>query len=439
MWKTRIKDTALPLFLVANSITWFSVIWLVIGTLTENTSEGNNLVISVSYFGAVMISAVIGATLLQKKLRKKTPLTLWIVFGAVSSIVSAVLIHDTNMTYLPVISIVLGIAAGLGIPSCLAFFGNHTDFKNRGKTAGVLYLVIQIFSFIIFFFTSELNIEYVFVALSIWRLLALVSISFWKSPNIQSEKIKNAINSIIRERKFFLYFVPWILFTLINFVEAPLLQTAFGSKIFNDYMWIDNILSCVSGVIAGVICDLKGRKLTIISGFILLGLGYGFLSVLAGTQFSQFLYVFFDGMAWGILYVTFIYVIWGDISEGKNSEKYYLLGGLPFLFSGITEALVQPFVKYIPISTSFSFASFFLFVAIIPLLYAPETLPEKAMKERDLKSYLEKAQKIAQKGVEKKQKKETKKKQEEPEESEGEKGENNEEYDEARKLAEKYY
>ena len=113
----------------------------------------------------------------------------------------------------------------------------------------------------------------------------------------------------------------------------------------------------------------------------------------------------------GILYVTFIYVIWGDISEGKNSEKYYLLGGLPFLFSGITEALVQPFVKYIPISTSFSFASFFLFVAIIPLLYAPETLPEKAMKDRDLKSYLEKAQKLVQKGTEKKQKKETKKKQ----------------------------
>ena len=289
MWKTRIKDTALPLFLVANSITWFSVIWLVIGNLTENASDGYILVISVCYFGAVMISAVIGATLLQEKLRKKAPLTLWIIFGAVSSIVSAILIYDTNMTYLSIISIVLGIVAGLGIPSCLAFFSNHTDFKNRGKTAGVLYAVIQISSFIIFFFISELNIEYAFVALSIWRLLALVSTSFWKSPNIQSERIKNSINSIIRERNFFLYFVPWILFTLINFVEAPLLQTAFGSQLFNDYSWIAYVLSCVSGIIAGVICDFRGRKVSGILGFILLGVGYGFLSLLSGTQISQIL------------------------------------------------------------------------------------------------------------------------------------------------------
>jgi hypothetical protein len=44
--------------------------------------------------------------------------------------------------------------------------------------------------------------------------------------------------------------------------------------------------------------------------------------------------------------------------------------------------------------TAFSFASFFLFLAVIPLMYAPETLPEKTIKDRELKSYLEKAQKV---------------------------------------------
>jgi len=43
-----------------------------------------------------------------------------------------------------------------------------------------------------------------------------------------------------------------------------------------------------------------------------------------------------------------------------------------------------------------------LFLAIIPLLYAPETLPEKSMKDRELKNYLETAQKFAQKETEKK-------------------------------------
>jgi Sec-independent protein translocase protein TatA len=86
--------------------------------------------------------------------------------------------------------------------------------------------------------------------------------------------------------------------------------------------------------------------------------------------------------------------------------------------------------------TIFSFASLFLFLAVLPLVYAPETLPEKVMKDRDLKSYLEKAQKIAKKEGDKKTT-ENKKQMEEQDQTEDEK--NNKDYDEARKLAEKYY
>jgi hypothetical protein len=45
----------------------------------------------------------------------------------------------------------------------------------------------------------------------------------------------------------------------------------------------------------------------------------------------------------------------------------------------------------------FSFTAFFLFLAVLPLFFAPETLPEKVKKERELKFYIEKAQKVAQK------------------------------------------
>ena len=52
-------------------------------------------------------------------------------------------------------------------------------------------------------------------------------------------------------------------------------------------------------------------------------------------------------------------------------------------------------------STVFSFAAFFLFAATLPLFYAPETLPEKVMKDRDLKSYVENAKKKAAKDAKK--------------------------------------
>ncbi len=130
--------------------------------------------------------------------------------------------------------------------------------------------------------------------------------------------------------------------------------------------------------------------------------------------------------------------MWGDLSEGKNREKYYLVGSMPFLFSGMIEMLIQPIAKDIAIGTAFSLASFFLFLAIVPLLYTTETLPEKAMKDRDLKSYLEKAQKVAEKEAAKKHHKE-KSKSQKKEEKETAEEENFKEYEEAQKLAEQYY
>jgi MFS family permease len=157
------------------------------------------------------------------------------------------------------------------------------------------------------------------------------------------------------------------------------------------------LVSSISAFLGGTLCDFKGRKITGITGFVLLGISYAVLSVFPVTPLFQILYVLLDSVAWGVLYVTFIFVIWGDLSENRIRERYYLVGGMPFLLSGLIEVCVQPFAKFIPISTSFSFASFFLFLAVLPLLYAPETLPEKEIKDRELKWYLNKAKKVREK------------------------------------------
>jgi hypothetical protein len=60
---------------------------------------------------------------------------------------------------------------------------------------------------------------------------------------------------------------------------------------------------------------------------------------------------------------------------------------------------VKPFLGKIETSTAFSIASFFLFIAVLPLIYAPETLPEKKIKERELRDYVEKAKKTKDKYV----------------------------------------
>jgi hypothetical protein len=104
-----------------------------------------------------------------------------------------------------------------------------------------------------------------------------------------------------------------------------------------------------------------------------------------------------DGLTWGFFFSVCLTVIWGDLGEGHEKEKYYVLGGLPFLLANFVSILVSPYVSVISPTAAFSFASFFLFLAVIPLMYAPETLPEKTLRERELRSYIEKAKKIKEK------------------------------------------
>ncbi len=434
MWKNEIRKS-LPLLLLINSVVWFSVSWFVIEGLIEETSFNNVLLVSSSYFGALLVSAVIGATLLNKKLREKRPLLLWVLLGAVACVVSAALAPERNSINLFLVALPLGALAGLGIPNCLALFSKVSKSKNRGRNGAIAFFLIQALTVLIFMPISSANMDYQFLVLAAWRLGGVLCVFFWMPHEGLAKESQIQLLSIIRERTFFLYFVPWFLFAIVNFVEQPILEHYFGVDLYSLYMMAGILITSVSAFLGGALCDFKGRKVSGILGFILLGIGYAFLTLLPGTQVSQILWALFVGVAWGLLYVTFILVVWGDISEGKTREKYYLLGGMPFLLSNLISVLVKPFVEVIPITASFSLASFFLFLAILPLLYAPETLPEKVMKNRELKNYIEKAQKEAAKAM----RKEEESKQCENENDEWEFEVKQEDSEKATELAEKYY
>lgn len=448
MRKTTVRESFPSLFLLINSIVWFSLSWFVIQNYISNTSFDNMLLVSSSYFGALLLSAIVGATLLRKKLAGRIALLSWISFGVVACLLSAVLVHGASSISLVFFSIFLGALAGLGIPTCLALFSDVVISTNRGRIGAIVFFVTQAVTVLIYLPISSANVDNQFLVLAAWRLVGVLSIFFWVPHKKTSEGSESKLLNIIRERTVFLLFIPWFLLTIVNFVEQPIVQNYFGTTLYNTSQMAEILITSASAFVGGVICDFKGRKVSGIIGFILLGVGYAFLSLLSGTQLSgtqstgtqvfQILWVLFDGVAWGFLYVTFIFVVWGDISEGKAREKYYLLGGIPFLLSNLISVLFQPFAEHAQIGTSFSLASFFLFVAILPLLYAPETLAEKTLKDRDLKSYLDKAQKLAQKVTGKNKKQEGEETKEENKEA-NEKGQESPEDEEARKLAEKYY
>lgn len=440
MRKAKIREVLPSLFLLINSITWFSLTWFAVANLIEGASFNTILLVSLSYFGALLASAIIGATLLNKKLRGKTPLLTWVLLGAVTCAVASAVAPGSSSLNLVFVSIPLGALAGLGIPTCLAFFSENSKSKNRGRNGAVVFFTIQALTAVFYVSINTVNVDSQFLVLAAWRLMGVASVFFLVPKAEVAEERKAPLIHIVRERPFYLYFVPWFLFAIVNFIEEPLIEYHFGAEGFIPYSLytIATILIIsIAAFLGGVICDFKGRKASSILGFVMLGLGFAFLSLLPGTLISQILYIIFGGIAWGILYVTFIFVVWGDIAEGKNLEKYYVLGCMPFLFSNLISILVKPFAEIIPIASSFSLASLFLFLAIFPLLYAPETLSEKTMKNRELKSYIAKAQKEVAKAQQK----------EDGSEQSENKGEeelvefkvNQEDDEKARELAEKYY
>ena len=88
-------------------------------------------------------------------------------------------------------------------------------------------------------------------------------------------------------------------------------------------------------------------------------------------------------------------MVWGDMANGGGAEKFYALGSACVPAGVIFSLAISPWLKSVSISSAFSLASFFLFLAIIPIFFAPELLPEKILKEREMKKYVEEAKKVA--------------------------------------------
>ena len=182
------------------------------------------------------------------------------------------------------------------------------------------------------------------------------------------------------------------MFSLVDYLAAPATSTS-------DFQVVQTVFMGGAAVLGGFFLDSGGRKPIAIAGFAMLGLGTAVLGFLGNTPLVLCFSAMVDGVAFGFLLVLFVLTLWGDLSHSSSSDKYYALGVLPFFASMLLQLTVGPAISagMSSYTNLFSFAAVFLFLAVLPLFYAPETLPEKVMKQRELKLYVEQAQEIAQK------------------------------------------
>lgn len=393
------NNTLFSIILIVNAFVWLFSASTILREIVNIAAFSDYQVFtiwSVNFCGAVG-SIIVGAFLAGKFHQQMRFLLFWILFGIFSSF-APIFMDLTAINNVLAMSALFSVSLGLGLPVCMTKFADYTVVENRARLGGITFLFIMVFGALISNLITE-NIVTSSLVLVCWRGLALAAFFITNSDEKHAKKrLDISFISLLQERHFVLYIVPWTMFSLVNYLSTSIGIIIHGEDVMYFLLFIGQILTGVFAIVGGFLSDIIGRKRITIVGFILLGLGYAVLGIYPFNTFCLYFYSIVDGIAWGIFYVIFFFTIWGDLAYGKPSEKYYALGSLPFLLSNFLRLTAGPFIaNAISPYAIFSFAAFFLFLAVLPLMYAPETLPEKKIKERELKKYIEKAKKVREK------------------------------------------
>ncbi len=394
--KAAWKETAPSILLVVNTFAWYITTYAVFNTIVNELHllETEKLSLFAIYFVGIAATAILGSKFLAHARTKS--LSLWLFMGAIATLLLAT--FSSDMLTDASIAFFFGASIGIGLPSCLSYFADSTSVENRGFVGGIIWSTVGFTVLIFAVLISMLGHWEAIITLSIWRLLGGISFPVLNRKHAKPAAQKSpSYLELIRKRTILLYLFPWVMFSLINFAEAPILENVFGAEFFAFVQFVEFAFVGVFAIVGGVVADFAGRKRVVIAGFIMLGIEYAALSAFSSSPVAFYLFLALDGITWGFLFSVFFMALWGDLGENYEKEKYYTLGGLPFILAAFLSVLIKPYASAISPTAAFSFASFFLFLAVIPLMYAPETLPEKHIKERELKSYIEKAKKVKEK------------------------------------------
>lgn len=385
--------------LLFNTFVWWYMALMTMSIIVENikATPTQTFVLWTIYDVLVVGSSVVGF-IFSRRIERFRFLCLWITLGTFSSLFP-VIFSSITISHAFIIFSTWGFLFGLGMPSCLACFADCAPIEKRGYISGVIFLFVNLSAPLFSILFRVTNLLTFSMISAMWRGLGLISFfSLRPKKKMIEEKGKHSsLISVFRNRPFILYFIAWLSFCFIDQLEAPILEEFFGSEVWNFRIILGPIITSLSAVIGGIMCDRIGRKRIVIYGFVALGLAYAFIGIAPGLSIFWYMHIVIDGIAWGVFMVTFVLTLWGDLSQPGTREQYYVVGSIPFFLTDFVRLLFIPYVGLIPVYAAFSLASFFLFVAVLPLIYAPETLPEKKIKLRQLRKYVEGARKVKEK------------------------------------------
>jgi hypothetical protein len=374
--------------LTSGTLAWFFLVQFNIGDVFVS-SQSNPFLVYVNpilFYGIAAISAIVGVQI-SSRISNRIFLFFWIIFGVLSTALVPVFQQTGLMTFS---TILLGLSLGLGLPNSMAFLADSTIVEERARVSGTT--IFATFCFAIGAMAA-IRVFSLGVAGSVLLFALVRSFSLFAFVIDKCDR-KNLISQEPRFRRpeykdFISYVLPWMMFILVGILAWNLISP----DKYASAVSIGTILryACIAafGIVSGVVADRFGRKPPIIFGLIILGASFAVLGF-SMSNFTVIIYLMASGVAWGS-FLSIYLAIPGDLAISGSREKLYVfIMILPLIIMGVL--LYTPVIANFSENTS-SFSqvlSLILFLSIIPVLRAKETLPESKIRERKMKKYVEK-------------------------------------------------
>jgi MFS family permease len=394
--KNEMRETGLVVFLLINMFLWYYLALNAISLVSRSTGFDQSDLFFLYSLGAI----VGGAVGLPFSKKHHNIMLLWVLLGIAASFLPLSISILTQQIF-QLICLVWGFSIELGMPSCLSFFAENVEVEKRGRLSGTVLLLALFCANPLGGLILSFGLPMSYLFLGFWRMLGLIPLLAFR---VKHEKFGFAKSHEDREvpisRGVYLYLIPWFIFNVVDGLEGLLLRNFVKATFPNQFTLLQFIGLVLLGIFAffgGFLCDLVGRKIVTILGFVIMGIAYAIISMAPTSLTAWFSFYVCNSFSWGLFTVVFVMVIWGDLAPKEYVEKYFFIGTFPYFLTAIVQRFFASYIASIRETNAFSLAALFLFLAVLPILFAPETLPEKAIRERELRSYIEKAKRVREK------------------------------------------
>lgn len=286
----------------------------------------------------------------------------------------------------------------MGLPGSMAIVADYTVVEERGRVSGIIILVTFIIAFASMAITRVFSLAPVGIALlfAVVRLSSILALIIDKCERIASSAKEKIHLSFTVNREFLFYIFPWVMFSIASSLAWNVIPQQTYTVELALETTLRYIFIAVFGLAAGVMADRFGRKRIIYIGLVVLGVAFAMLGFSLSQPFVLWLhrlwyiYLALSGVTWGSFFVVFLTVP-GDLSDPASREKIYAL--VAGLF--IAGAIPVPDVSGVfPVDSLSQLLSIIVFLSIVPVLRAKETLHESKIRKRKLKEHMERISKI---------------------------------------------